>query len=186
MLKELKRLIFGEKTPQSYDYAEADIASASSPVPGLAGKLSAGTFQLIGLDRVRAALNGSWDARREGIYSIVEGIFRRRLTPQDVFYRVDEASYLVLFVRLDRNKAAFKAKALSEEIQRQIMGELPGGHQVTVSSSITEIDRQIALDHMQSLDELVSYVRAAASNRHVLLQPASPGWTVVDHIDAHE
>src|SRR3546814_1089631 len=87
------------------------------------------------LGGVKQQLGDKWGQRSEQIIGLVEGIFRRRLDATDVFYKVDDENYLILFTRLGRQEAAFKAKVIADEIQKLVVGELPAGHEVIVSST---------------------------------------------------
>lgn len=144
----------------------AGTPSAGSPavapaITSLPERMPAGTLQLIGLGGIQQVLGDRWAERSEQILRLVEGVFRRKLDVTDAFYRVDEENYLILFTRLGRREAEFKAKVISDEIQKLVVGELPPGQDVIVSSSVTEVDRSLVLDKMNSLSELVDYVRAA-------------------------
>src|SRR3546814_5345148 len=81
----------------------------------------------------------------------------------DVFYKVDDENYLILFTRLGRQEAAFKAKVIADEIQKLVVGELPAGHEVIVSSTVAEVDRSLVLQKVNSLQDLVEYVRTSAA-----------------------
>ncbi|HEX6957818.1 MAG TPA: hypothetical protein VF194_07520 [Ferrovibrio sp.] len=127
----------------------------------LPSKMPAGTLQLLGLGGIQAVLGERWMERSDQIHRLIEGVLRRKLDVTDAFYRVDEENYLILFTRLGRREAEFKARVISEEIEKLIIGELPAGQSVVVSSNVTEVDRGVVLEKIQSLDELVEYVRAA-------------------------
>lgn len=170
VLGKIGSYLFGDEEPTqkrpAVSRAVAGAPAAGTPAPAAAittlpDRLPAGTLQLIGLSGIQQVLGDRWAERSEQILRLVEGVFRRKLDVADAFYRVDEENYLILFTRLGRREAEFKAKVIADEIQKLVVGELPPGQDVIVSSSVTEVDRSLVLDKMNSLSELVDYVRAA-------------------------
>lgn len=149
--------LFGDETPA----ARTTPRSPRTPSSDLPSRLPAGTMQLIGLAGVQQVLGTSWPARSDSIYRMVESVLRRRLDVTDAFYKVDTENFLILFTRLGRREAEFKAKVISDEIQKMIVGELPSGHDVIVSSNITEVERGLVLEKVGSLNDLLDYVRSA-------------------------
>lgn len=163
-------LLFGDD-PDTDQPARKSAGPAAAgnrkPLPAgtaLPEKLPAGTMQLIGLASIHEELGDSWRERSEQIFRLVEGILRRRLDVTDAFYKVDDENYLILFTRLGRQEAAFKAKVIADEIQKLVIGELPPDREVVVSSTVAEVDRKLVLHRVESLQDLVNYVRAAAEN----------------------
>jgi hypothetical protein len=164
-------LLFGDDHPSGHP--QQRLAAATAPPAAhkslpdghaLPEKLPAGTMQLIGLGAIHSELGAHWAERAEQIYRLVEGILRRRLDVTDAYYKVDDENYLILFTRLGRREAAFKAKVIADEIQKLVVGELPPEHEVVVSSTVAEVDRALVLQQVESLQDLVNYVRAAAEN----------------------
>lgn len=149
--------LFGDEAPAA-PVRQAQPALANMKLPA---RLPAGTMQLIGLAGVQQALGAEWPKRSEKIFSLVDGVLRRRLDVTDAFYKVDAENYLILFTRLGRREAAFKAKVISDEIQKLVVGEVPEGHEVIVSSSVTEVERGLVLEKVGSLKDLLDYVRSA-------------------------
>lgn len=167
-LDKIGSYLFGEEEPSQRRPAGSRAVAGQAPSPpapaitALPDRLPAGTLQLIGLGGIQQVLGDRWAERSEQILRLVEGVFRRKLDVADAFYRVDEENYLILFTRLGRREAEFKAKVIADEIQKLVVGELPPGQDVIVSSSVTEVDRSVVLDKMNSLRELLDYVRAAS------------------------
>lgn len=136
--------------------------SQKSALPG--GKIPAGTLQLIGLQNVREMLGALWPQRIEHIHSLIEAIFRRRLDPTDVHYKVDDENYLILFTRLGRQEAAFKAKVIADEIQKLIAGDMPEQQELIVTSNVADIDRSLVIEKIDSLKDLVEHVRSQTAS----------------------
>ncbi|MBP7064404.1 hypothetical protein [Ferrovibrio sp.] len=131
-------------------------------------------MQLIGLAGLRQSLGEQWADSAEKVYRVVDGVLRRRLDVTDAFYKVDDETYLVLFTRLNRTAAGFKAKVIAEEVEKLVLGELPAGNHITVLSAVAEVDRGLILEKIQSLPDLVRYVRQS-SEAEMAAQPKQPG-----------
>lgn len=135
--------------------------------PPLSSTMIAGTIQLIGLTRVRATLGAKWEIQSERIFHLIESVLRRRLDVTDAYFRVNDENYLVLFTRLQKREGQFKAQAISQEIEKLLLGETSGGDGIQVASAVVEIDRALVMEKIGSLDELLHHVREG-------LNPASP------------
>jgi len=136
--------------------------SHTPPAIPPASRMPAGCMQLIGLSQIQQTLGDAWPARAEQIYRMVDAVLQRRLERTDAFYKVDTENYLILFTRLGRREAEFKARVISKEIQQQVFGELLPDHEVTVFSAVADVDRNIVLEKTSSLQDLLSYVRSAS------------------------
>lgn len=164
LLGSLSDFLFGEDEPAQarkspgkpaapQDRGKIPLQAASLP-----DKLPAGTLQLIGLSGIRNQLGDEWPQRSEQIFLLVESVFKRRLDITDAYYKVDDESFLILFTRLGRQEAAFKAKVIADEIQKLAVGELPTS-EIIVSSTVAEVDRSLVMQKINSLQDLVEYVR---------------------------
>lgn len=121
--------------------------------------MPAGTFQLVGLEYVRESLAADWNRHREAIHSVVEGVFRRYLVPADAYYRIDHEHFLILFTHLPRQQVEAKAESIARESGRLIAGLLPPGHDTTVMSRVAEVDREILMEKVNSLEALLDYIK---------------------------
>jgi hypothetical protein len=161
LLDSLGDFFFGEdEAARPAPTAAGKSASINAKSPIATGKIPAGTMQLIGLQNVREILGARWPQRIEHIHSLIEAIFRRRLDPADVHYKVDDENYLILFTRLGRQEAAFKAKVIADEIQKLVAGDMPEQQDLIVTSNVTDVDRSLVIEKIDSLKDLVEYVRS--------------------------
>jgi len=85
-------------------------------------KVVAGRVQLLGLAEVRAALGERWDRHGSIISDMIEGTIQRRLAPTDVYQRDRQGDFTICFSELSESDAAFKARAIAEEIRAKILG----------------------------------------------------------------
>lgn len=169
LLQRLGQLLGGKEEtsgpPPARRRLPSSVTDTQRSLDGLGltpSKLTAGSLQLIGLSGIRTALGERWERRSEQIFRLIEGIFRRRLDVTDAYYRVDDENFLILFTRLQRREAEFKARVIAEEIEKLIVGEEPSAQEISVASCVAEIDRQFVLEKIHTLDDLLNHVRSAA------------------------
>ncbi|MGF1630824.1 MAG: response regulator [Kiloniellaceae bacterium] len=85
-------------------------------------KLVAGRIQLVGLSEIKAVLGERWVHRSEVIYALIEKILENRLARADVYQRDGVGNFTICFATLNEAEAAFKARAIAEEIRTRILG----------------------------------------------------------------
>jgi len=105
-------------------------AQAAEPGPNLADlvggdptRLNAGKIQIVCLAEIREAFGERWERWAERVYDLADQTIRKRLSPQDVIVRDKDGAFIVCFAHLDAQSAWLKAKALQQEIARQLFGE---------------------------------------------------------------
>lgn len=107
-------------------------------------KVVAGRVQLVGLDDVKAALGDRWSRRSEVIYSLIERTIRARLAPTDVYQRSADGNFTICFASLSETEAAFKARAIAEEIRAKILGEGTGPEESALSHEDRDFLKEVA------------------------------------------
>lgn len=135
------------------------VVAGTAPLPR---KIQAGNLQMIGLETVREALGADWPKRRATIHRIVEGVIRDRLEAGDTHFHLDNDDYLVLFVQLNHAQAKARAAAIAQEAERLILGELPE-HQISIASSVAEVDSDFLSRQVHSMDELLQHVKTGGA-----------------------
>lgn len=169
LLVRLKSLVFDLDEPSGATARKARDATAPPlrlPLPGstrVSTKMQAGTLQMIGLEPIRAVLGADWPAKSEKVHFIVDGLLRQRLEPGDVHHRLDNDEYLILFVRLTHEEAKIRARAIADELRRLLLGELPQSSDISIASSVVEVDRDFVLKKVGTLGELVRHIKARGS-----------------------
>ena len=86
-------------------------------------KVVAGRIQLVGLDDIKVELGARWAQRSDVIYDLVERIIKSRLARGDVFQRDRNGNFTICFATLSETEAAFKARAIADEIRSRILGQ---------------------------------------------------------------
>ncbi|MGD1875898.1 MAG: response regulator [Kiloniellaceae bacterium] len=86
-------------------------------------KVVAGRIQLVGLEEIKAALGDRWARRSEVIYDLIERTIKSRLGATDVYQQSSDGNFTICFAELSESEAAFKARAISQEIRAKILGK---------------------------------------------------------------
>ena len=123
------------REPRALEQQEPISPRAASATVG------AGRLNLLGLTEIRDQLGPRWEALSEKVHLIAQGVVTKHLVRGDVFERYGEDGYVVLFARLSPAEAAFKCRAIRNEIGRQLLGsEWEGLSKVAVDFAEVERD----------------------------------------------
>lgn len=126
------------------------------------GQVAVGRLQIIGFHAVQERLGDRWPQMQERIPAAIESVFRRRLSPRDVFRRHDALVYLVLFAELSLDEARIKAHLIAEEIWRQLFGM--GGPDDKIDVSLLTINLETnQIENAPDLDTLLARQFEAAA-----------------------
>ncbi len=87
------------------------------------GKLTAGRFQVIDIERIKDSLGDKWESRAERVLDAAERIIAANVTPEDAVRRNSQGEFIVCFPRLDPEQAAFKARSIRDEIWDHFFGQ---------------------------------------------------------------
>lgn len=90
---------------------------------GESGAVQAGSVNLINLDAIRRQLADRWPAKRARVWEHVERDLARRLSAQDHFFRLDEASYLVAMPASPKFMAQACCLAILQDVLKYFIGE---------------------------------------------------------------
>ncbi|WP_193369704.1 response regulator transcription factor [Pelagibius marinus] len=86
-------------------------------------KVVAGRVQLLGLDELKATMGERWKRHGEMVLSLIEQTLEKRLAPTDVYQRDSRDNFTICFAELSEADAAFKARAIADEIRSKILGK---------------------------------------------------------------
>lgn len=102
-----------------------DSADAHAVLERLDGSeaLSAGAVNIIGLDAIRDHLGDRWPAKRARVWEHVERDLAKRLSPNDSFFQLDEASFLVAMPTTSKHLAQAACLAILKDVLKFFLGE---------------------------------------------------------------
>lgn len=127
--------------------------------------LVTGNVQLLGLSEVRAFFGADWAEIRETAYRIAEHCIENHTTADDLYVRVREESYIILFGRLSREEAERTGRAIAADISRALVGGMPGGAKVTVRTITLEVETE---KPVAGLDDLLTRIGTAEARQEAM------------------
>jgi CheY-like chemotaxis protein len=111
-------------TPKGHSTGQHDVAKhLQDLVTGTPTTVVAGRVQILGLNEFKMAFGDRWDRHGEMVLELIEQTIRKRLAPADVFQRDRDSNFTICFAELSESEAAFKARAIADEVRAKILGK---------------------------------------------------------------
>jgi GGDEF domain-containing protein len=153
---------------QSVGQAEFDVVLAALRQRPDGG---AGRLRVISLADFRHAVGDKWPRLTDKVTMIAEQLIRRQIGSGNLFRRVDEETWLLLFPRVSPDQARHIAVAIAQEISRHLLGErcVGGERPLAVAAHLAVAD---AID--ESGRVLTMAVRQAVEQSRALFDHLSP------------
>jgi hypothetical protein len=80
-------------------------------------------LHLLDLSQLKSHLGTKWSRLTGHFEQLFEASIRRRMGPGDLFLRIEELAYVVVFRGVSEAEAHFKCRAVAEEVCRHLFGE---------------------------------------------------------------
>ncbi|MDC9822758.1 hypothetical protein PRN20_03340 [Devosia sp. ZB163] len=146
------------RSPSPSDDRISSFAGTKGPAPQ---SLTAGSFELIGLDEIKEALGERWASLAARASELAEQGIRRRISDSDLLEVQGDTEFLVCFSKLSPDAATGRAKQIAREIKQELLAELPEfSSSLTVKQYVAEIDLATLAESTGSLaDRLVFTLR---------------------------
>jgi hypothetical protein len=131
--------------------------------------LRAGGVNLIGLDAIRNQLGERWRAKAPRIWEHVDRELARKLSPHDMYFRLDEVNYLIAMPLVTRFMAQAACLSILQEILKFFLGE--SNLRDVVVRTVTSIEAGQVMSAPLDLQELAE-AGARAMATPLVDQPA--------------
>ena len=127
--------------------------------------LIAGRVHLINVDAVRQRLGARWPRLEERIHQIIRTELQARLSPQDLFGRVGNDSYVIFFGNASEAEASLKMGLLSEQILKMLLGDEAAAdlEALGVRRLIAKADGSVTAEKIDSTTSLLAILDGANS-----------------------
>lgn len=112
----------------------------------------------ISLAKVRERIGDGWERTAQKVDEIACQEIERRLAPIDVFRRIDELNYLVLFARMTRAQAQLKCALIAEDIAKRLLGADFDSAALEVKTALVQADSSIILENVPRIAELAEHL----------------------------
>lgn len=144
--------------------------------------LVTGSVELLGLSEVREQFGDQWDQVKETAQRVVEGTIEDHTSLHDLFLRINDEYYVVLFTQTPQEQAHRKAQMIAQEIARRLYGESPPTQDlVSVRGLAVEFDADVATEKIDTLDQLITYIVAKRHDKEAAQK--SEAETLIDSLD---
>ncbi len=120
-----------------------------------------GKVSLVNLGRIKEKLGNKWPKYSDFVHEFAEKVIERRITSQDLFYRVGEDVYVFVFARLSEEEAIIKCSLIAKEIGEQIFGDAWSSDEFGASIAVTKTDGSIVLEKKSLKDCIADSLRVA-------------------------
>ncbi|MGF1610612.1 MAG: hypothetical protein ACFCUQ_14515 [Kiloniellales bacterium] len=123
----------------------------------------AGRVHMLNTDLVRERLGARWPRLEQRIHEIIRGELKRRLSPHDLFTRVNESSYVIVFGDCSELDAQVKIALLSERLLEKLLGEEEARNldALGVQRLITQANGAVAREALQSTEAMMAMLDRA-------------------------
>src|SRR3546814_12393743 len=104
--------------------------------------MRAGKKGRVGNEEVKKAKGSRWPKLSERTLRVAAGSIRKRLSDADVVSVTEDDGFVICFADLDEEAAAFKAKAVADEIRATLIGELgaPEAARITAHAAAIPVE----------------------------------------------
>jgi hypothetical protein len=109
--------------------------------------VAAGQFSLVGLAEIRLALGPRWEKVAPKVHALAEAVVAGHLRDGDIFERVGEDSYVVLFPRLKKAEADRLCGTIAKDIAVKLLGT-----EWDALAKVQSVRADVALDTFRSGD----------------------------------
>lgn len=99
---------------------------------------TAGSIQLLGLDDLHRELGPVWEKFADTIHLAIENILSQSIGPKDVFARLGDDRYMVIFEKTDDDHAAEIMTQVTDHLRTTLLGE-NGAELIRVRSAIGRV-----------------------------------------------
>ncbi len=149
------RLLFGKSTDDELQALPNGAASATNPggtdldqANFDGSKLAAGKLNFLSLDKMRNRLGAEWPRYAKAIYEITEDVIKRNLSKRDIFCKVDEENYLIVFAGLSDKNARLKCAIIADEIEHKLLRKDGAYEGFTIKTVVASLDGKIEINEL--------------------------------------
>jgi hypothetical protein len=146
--------------------------------------VSAGRVQILNLNKIRDRLGEHWPRYAEKIHAVVHETFEHRLVRADVYSRLSEFAYVIVFATLSKAEAQIKCSAIAEEIAAKLFGQEEAAKLVEVQTVVIGVGRGVALEKVNVAEVLSDLFDKHAALEGTLSSKEAAALAAVEAVDA--
>lgn len=138
------------------------------------GKVMAGKVHFVNLEEVQARLGPLWERKRQYVTDLAASIVAAALTSKDLFTRVDDTTFILIFATLSKEEAQVKCALIAEQVMKRIFGDEASLATLQVQSVVAEVDGKLVFESVNPVDVLDRLMDRAQEAEEVPAPPARP------------
>ena len=122
---------------------QMNVVNSVSPVPlklPSTGKIVAGRFLLLGLEKIKEKLGDKFDSHMNKIQNTMQGVVDKNLGPGDVYKALDDGDIMISFPNLTEQEASYKLEIMEKEIWVKILGDDEYQEELVLKSQVFEVE----------------------------------------------
>lgn len=131
------------------------------------------TLKMLGLSEIQAGLADRWPAVSEKVHAITQNTISKHLARGDVFQRLGDDGYMILFSNLGVEEAELKSRIIAKELTEHLLGERDAGP-IRLSTLCTTISVKALAGDDQDSALAEALTRAAPPREPDRAQGAAP------------
>jgi hypothetical protein len=133
----------------------------------LAQGLMAGTVQMLGFAQLRERLGPAWEQVRERVHGLAESVIKQHLTSGDLFLKVSDERFIVLFDQASREQGEAKARAVATTLEQRLGGAGEHGSLIQVRAVAIQLDPKLPPAALATPQALAQSVQKAEHDSEV-------------------
>lgn len=121
--------------------------------------LTSGKLQLIGLANIKKKMGKRWQGLCEIVYETTETVIKENISPNDLFIRYTDDTYVIIFANADLSASEAKASLIAEEVRRRLfLLDEEALREIEIRESVrqTRTETLSSLDFSDFLDAFVA------------------------------
>ncbi len=126
--------------------------------------LLASSLQIVGLDQVKEKYAQQWEKLEKRVDQAVEAFFSKKLGKKDMFVRLAESRFALLFADTSYEEGLKRANQLARDLLQLLFGELLDKEVVSIEAVVLDVNLIDHISDFNSPDELVEYLNFAVSD----------------------
>jgi hypothetical protein len=130
-------------------------ASAAAARPVATGRIT-----LVGLNEIKVALGPRWPKLADAVHALAASVIARHVRRGDLFERLSDDSYVVMFAELERAEADAKAALIGTEIATRLLAST-----VTELARVETVRADVPVEALRGPDVLGALEAGFASGR---------------------
>ncbi len=120
-----------------------------------------GKVSLINLGTIKEKLGNKWEKYAEFVHQFAEKVIEKRVTSQDIYYRVGEDTYVFVFADLSEEEAVIKCSLIAKEIGEQVFGDDWSSDKFGTAVAVASTDGEILLEEASLTNSITKSLMSA-------------------------